>query len=167
MSILTEMMVLSLLSELRGASNPNSFEVRKFNVAPVRQSVMPRKRFVVDESEVETGEPDGISVRVDRPRMANYTNFGKFTEDLAKYKSLERAAKDCDWMNRDETCECECQDDDFDDDVCGCENVEEPLMLEVSGEGPGRAVKSNKRLTFEELQRHMQNFDNALRGNWW
>ena len=159
MSILTEMLVLAMLSDI---------EKNRVNAAPIRrENVVPRKRFVIDESEVETGEPDGISIRVDRPRMSDYTNFGKFTEDLAKYKSLERAAKDCDWKNRYERCSCDVEEECEDDFAeCDCDEDDEPLMLEISGEGAGRAIKSNKPLTFEELQRHMSNFDKA-RSAWW
>lgn len=151
--MLTKLLALAILNDFGHFDEPIVSRPCKANV---------KKRFVVDEDEVEKGEPDGIAVRVDRPRMSDYTDFGEFTDDLAKYKSLERAAKACDWPNRDERNIVD--DDDFE---CNCERNEEPLMLEISGEGPGRAVKSNKRLTFEELQRHMQNFDNARKANWW
>lgn len=55
---------------------------------------------------VPNREPDGIDVHVDRPRRENYGGISwvandAYQRDLAKYRILERVAKDCDWPARE------------------------------------------------------------------
>lgn len=46
-------------------------------------------------------EPDGIDVHVDRPIRENFWTYGEWCEALAKYRTLEQVAKDCDWEYRE------------------------------------------------------------------
>ena len=46
---------------------------------------------------VPNREPDGIDVHVDRPLRENFFTYGEWREALAKYRTLEQVAKDCDW----------------------------------------------------------------------
>lgn len=42
-------------------------------------------------------EPDGIDVHVDRPLRENFRSHFAWADAMAKYRSLEQCAKDCDW----------------------------------------------------------------------
>lgn len=42
-------------------------------------------------------EPDGIDVHVDRPLRENFWSHCEWADAMAKYRTLERVAKDCDW----------------------------------------------------------------------
>lgn len=42
-------------------------------------------------------EPDGIDVHVDRPLRENFRSYFAWADAMAKYRSLEECAKDCDW----------------------------------------------------------------------
>lgn len=42
-------------------------------------------------------EPDGIDIHVDRPRREIFCTHREWAEAMAKYRTLEDVAKDCDW----------------------------------------------------------------------
>lgn len=46
-------------------------------------------------------EPDGIDVHVDRPLHHNFRTHHDWSLAMAKYRTLEDAAKDCDWECRE------------------------------------------------------------------
>lgn len=46
-------------------------------------------------------EPDGIDVHVDRPLRENFWNHHDWAVAMAKYRTLEDVAKDCDWECRE------------------------------------------------------------------
>lgn len=55
-------------------------------------------------------EPDGIDVHVDRPLRENFADIVDWINAMDKYRTLEDAAKECDWECREPmkgTCECE------------------------------------------------------------
>ena len=47
------------------------------------------------------GEPDGIDVHVDRPLRENFGSHDSWARAMAKYRTLEDVAKDCDWECRE------------------------------------------------------------------
>lgn len=47
------------------------------------------------------GEPDGIDVHVDRPLRENFPSQKDWALAMAKYRTLEDVAKDCDWECRE------------------------------------------------------------------
>lgn len=47
------------------------------------------------------GEPDGIDVHVDRPLRENFISHKDWAIAMAKYRTLEDVAKDCDWECRE------------------------------------------------------------------
>lgn len=42
-------------------------------------------------------EPDGIDIHVDRPLRENFCSHRGWADAMAKYRTLEMVAKDCDW----------------------------------------------------------------------
>ena len=42
-------------------------------------------------------EPDGIDIHVDRPLRENFCSHHSWADALAKYRTLEHVAKDCNW----------------------------------------------------------------------
>lgn len=46
-------------------------------------------------------EPDGIDVHVDRPLRENFCSHHDWAIAMAKYRTLEDVAKDCDWECRE------------------------------------------------------------------
>ena len=46
-------------------------------------------------------EPDGIDVHVDRPLRQNFRSHHDWAVAMAKYRTLEDVAKDCDWECRE------------------------------------------------------------------
>ena len=46
-------------------------------------------------------EPDGIDVHVDRPLRQNFRTHHDWAVAMAKYRTLEDVAKDCDWECRE------------------------------------------------------------------
>lgn len=46
-------------------------------------------------------EPDGIDVHVDRPLRENFRSHRSWADAMAKYRTLEMVAKDCDWECRE------------------------------------------------------------------
>lgn len=46
-------------------------------------------------------EPDGIDVHVDRPLRENFCTHHDWALAMAKYRTLEDVAKDCDWECRE------------------------------------------------------------------
>ena len=46
-------------------------------------------------------EPDGIDIHVDRPLRENFRSHMSWCDAMAKYRTLERVAKDCDWECRE------------------------------------------------------------------
>lgn len=46
-------------------------------------------------------EPDGIDVHVDRPLRQNFRTHHEWALAMAKYRTLEDVAKDCDWECRE------------------------------------------------------------------
>jgi hypothetical protein len=42
-------------------------------------------------------EPDGIDIHVDRPLREKFATYGSWVDAIAKYRSLERLAHECDW----------------------------------------------------------------------
>ena len=85
----------------------------------------------------EEREPDGIDVHVDRPLRSNFPSHFDWADAMAKYRTLERVAKDCNWECREpmrgtqderfNSFEDECSFDFFDEDEeddnfeCGCD----------------------------------------------
>lgn len=47
------------------------------------------------------GEPDGIDIHVDRPLRENFGSLDSWARAMAKYRTLEDVAKDCDWECRE------------------------------------------------------------------
>lgn len=47
-------------------------------------------------------EPDGIDVHVDRPLRENFSSQSRWADAMAKYRTLERVAKACDWECKEE-----------------------------------------------------------------
>lgn len=50
---------------------------------------------------VPNREPDGIDVHVDRPLRENFWSHRDWCDAMAKYRTLEHVAKDCDWECRE------------------------------------------------------------------
>ena len=48
-----------------------------------------------------TREPDGIDIHVDRPLRENFRSHIAWCDAMAKYRTLEHIAKDCDWECRE------------------------------------------------------------------
>lgn len=46
-------------------------------------------------------EPDGIDIHVDRPLRENFRSHISWCDAMAKYRTLERVAKDCNWECRE------------------------------------------------------------------
>lgn len=46
-------------------------------------------------------EPDGIDIHVDKPLKKNFRYHSQWVDAMAKYRTLERVAKDCDWECRE------------------------------------------------------------------
>lgn len=46
-------------------------------------------------------EPDGIDIHVDRPLRENFCSQHSWADAMAKYRTLEMVAKDCDWECRE------------------------------------------------------------------
>lgn len=63
--------------------------------ANVRNDV--RNPWVKDTVCCGRREPDGIDVHVDRPLRENFRTHWQWADAMAKYRTLERVAKDCDW----------------------------------------------------------------------
>ena len=69
-------------------SNPCHTEVPRFS----RPCVVPQR---------PNREPDGIDVHVDRPLRQNFRTHHDWALAMAKYRTLEDVAKDCDWECRE------------------------------------------------------------------
>lgn len=74
-------------------------------------------------------EPDGIDVHVDRPLREKFYSHRSWADAMAKYRTLERVAKDCNWECREPmkgthpnynfvkpTCSCVNEEPFFDDE---------------------------------------------------
>ena len=62
----------------------------------------PKKRSYAELDELKRfGEPDGIDVHVDRPLRKNFASHHDWAMAMAKYRTLEDVAKDCDWECRE------------------------------------------------------------------
>ena len=46
-------------------------------------------------------EPDGIDIHVDRPLRENFRSHHAWCDAIAKYRTLEHVAKDCNWACRE------------------------------------------------------------------
>lgn len=46
-------------------------------------------------------EPDGIDIHVDRPLRENFHSHHAWCDAIAKYRTLEHVAKDCNWPCRE------------------------------------------------------------------
>lgn len=46
-------------------------------------------------------EPDGIDIHVDRPLRENFSSHIAWCDAMAKYRTLEHVAKDCNWPCRE------------------------------------------------------------------
>lgn len=89
-------------------------------------------------------EPDGIDIHVDRPRKENFWSHKAWAEAMAKYRTLEDVARDCDWECREPmkgTNACHkhaCCCHNHLDDEFGCEDFDlesevEDILHEVFG----------------------------------
>lgn len=68
----------------------------------VPRPIMPRvcntPRHAVENAWRDTpNEPHGIDIHVDRPLRQNFWSHRDWAEAMAKYRTLEDVAKDCDW----------------------------------------------------------------------
>lgn len=62
----------------------------------------PKKRSYAELDALKHfGEPDGIDVHVDRPLRENFASHHDWAMAMAKYRTLEDVAKDCDWECRE------------------------------------------------------------------
>jgi hypothetical protein len=62
----------------------------------------PKKRSYAELDALNRfGEPDGIDVHVDRPLRENFESHHDWAMAMAKYRTLEDVAKDCDWECRE------------------------------------------------------------------
>ena len=60
--------------------------------------VSPHRRSYEELRRLEqTREPDGIDIHVDRPLKENFWSHSDWALAMAKYRTLEDVAKDCDW----------------------------------------------------------------------
>lgn len=77
----------------------NSFQPNRFNNDVTLE---PRKRSYAELRNLERfGEPDGIDIHVDRPLKENFCCHSEWARAMAKYRTLEDVAKDCDWECRE------------------------------------------------------------------
>ena len=62
----------------------------------------PKKRSYEELRRLESmREPDGIDIHVDRPLRENFFTREEWARAMAKYRTLEDVAKDCDWECRE------------------------------------------------------------------
>ena len=72
------------------------------SMRPFSPSLEPKKRSYAELDMLKRcGEPDGIDVHVDRPLRENFLNHSDWAMAMAKYRTLEDVAKDCDWECRE------------------------------------------------------------------
>jgi hypothetical protein len=78
---------------VRGSSHLNSC---------VHNNMAPKKRSYEELRRLESmREPDGIDIHVDRPLRENFFTRDEWAKAMAKYRTLEDVAKDCDWECRE------------------------------------------------------------------
>ncbi len=77
----------------RQNGNTSCTEVPSFS----RPTFTPMPQFNPCPSTSWDREPDGIDVHVDRPLRENFSSHRSWADAMAKYRTLERVAKDCDW----------------------------------------------------------------------
>ena len=69
---------------------------------PLNTSLEPKRRSYAELRRLEnTQEPDGIDIHVDRPLKENFPSMQDWALAMAKYRTLEDVAKDCDWECRE------------------------------------------------------------------
>ncbi len=69
---------------------------------PLNTSLEPKRRSYAELRRLEnTQEPDGIDIHVDRPLKENFPSMHDWALAMAKYRTLEDVAKDCDWECRE------------------------------------------------------------------
>jgi hypothetical protein len=69
---------------------------------PLNTSLEPKRRSYAELRRLEnTREPDGIDIHVDRPLKENFPSTHDWALAMAKYRTLEDVAKDCDWECRE------------------------------------------------------------------
>lgn len=66
------------------------------NVCEPRMSMTRVPKFGMPTSTINR-EPDGIDVHVDRPLRENFRSHMSWADAMAKYRTLEMVAKECDW----------------------------------------------------------------------
>lgn len=87
-------------------------------------------------------EPDGIDIHVDRPRQENFWSRKAWAEAMAKYRTLEDAARDCDWecrepmkgttMREEPVCRCNTRwEDEWEDDDLDWEDEVETIPSDL------------------------------------
>lgn len=68
----------------------------------VESELTPKRRSYSELDRLKRcGEPDGIDVHVDRPLIENFRSRSEWALAMAKYRTLEDVAKDCDWECRE------------------------------------------------------------------
>jgi hypothetical protein len=69
---------------------------------PTVDKFEPKKRSYAELDALRRhGEPDGIDIHVDRPLRENFGSLDSWARAMAKYRTLEDVAKDCDWECRE------------------------------------------------------------------
>lgn len=72
------------------------------NIRTSAPSLEPKKRSYADLDMLKRcGEPDGIDIHVDRPLREKFASHSDWAMAMAKYRTLEDVAKDCDWECRE------------------------------------------------------------------
>ena len=65
--------------------------------APWSSANMSTKRRIEEAWRDTPNEPHGIDIHVDRPLRENFWSHHEWADAMAKYRTLEDVAKDCDW----------------------------------------------------------------------
>jgi hypothetical protein len=75
-------------------------DVRRTNMPWETTNLTPRQREELAWRDTDR-EPDGIDVHVDRPRQEMFRTRHSWADAMAKYRTLEDAARACDWECRE------------------------------------------------------------------
>ena len=122
-------------------------DVRRTNMPWETTNLTPRQREELAWRDTDR-EPDGIDVHVDRPRKEMFRTRHSWADAMAKYRTLEDAARACDWECREPMRGVEERVHDNRQETC-CKKSVKPSILDAI----------DRLIDVLEEERNINNFD--------